>query len=100
MWWPCSQLTLPCGESDIDRRRWRAEPVSSQRVTEQMVKVDGMLPAGQSIFELVVPASPVTTFAAPFPASVRREAVPAVSVAWRALPERSGRVLPSNADAE
>ena len=64
------------------------------------VNVDGMLPAGHSIFEPVFPASPVTTFAAPFPDSVRRETVPAVTVASRPLPERSVRVLPENAEAE
>jgi hypothetical protein len=94
-------LPLPFGEPEQVRMRCQVDvdPVSSQRVTEQIVNVDGMLPAGHSIFELVVPASPVTTFLAPFPDSVRREIVPE-DVASRPLPERSERVLPSNAAAE
>ena len=43
-------------------RTSRLSTKNSLSLTEQMVKFAGMLPAGQSTFEPVVPASPTTWF--------------------------------------
>jgi len=80
--------------------RSRADPVSSHRVTEQIVNTAWMTPTGQSTFALVSPAKTVAPFDAPFLEAVRTKTLPAVTVASRPFPDTSVSVVPSNAAAE